>query len=327
MKAKKQEISNEPTVRLQLISSQKSQKASRASSKPWGKEQEVWQQPTVHLEFIPLHAQQEEVWQQPTINLDLVPSHAQQKEVWQQPTVFLEFVPSQIRQQLGMTDLALLQQEQILFVARRPWLRRCCFLAAVFLLSALLLWLQSAFYGVSPQTPNWNGGIQWRECIWAIPVLGASVLCLGWLFFAEREKKQGDSVREIAQLLGYTLLTGAIVTLSMVIPLMIVLVPVLPYGWNRLLVALAVLALGELVVFIILMKTTPRLKGQLLRSEDMGIVPRTGAFDVSIGMTDNGTEMTGFPSHGRAISSRLTGMLVLADMSSMLCKTKPLFSR
>jgi hypothetical protein len=160
--------------------------------------------------------------------------------------------------------------------------------------------------------------------MWVVPVLVTSVLCLGWLFFAEREKKQGDNIREIMQLLGYTFGTGMVVTFSMIIPLMILLSPVLPQGWNRLLIALGILALGECVVCAILMKTTPRLKGQLLRSEDMETVRRPMAFDVTISTTYRGNEVRDLPPRGRVISTRLTGMLVLADMPPEICKTQPL---
>ncbi|HAH00065.1 MAG TPA: hypothetical protein DCL75_14725 [Ktedonobacter sp.] len=305
MRAKKRETWNEPTVRLEIIPPQKPQKASIASPKRSNSEKQG-------------------VWNQPTVLLDLVPSYTQRQEVWNQPTLWLE--PVALAKTQGLRgDSALLQQEPILFVARRPWLRRCLFLGAVFLLSALLLWLQSAFYGISPQAPDWHAGIQWREFIWVVPVLVMSVLCLGWIFFAEREKKPGDNIREIMQLLGYTFSTGAVVTLSMIIPLMILLSPVLPHGWNRLLIALGILALGELVVCTILMKTTPRLKGQLLRSEDMETVRKPMAFDVAIGTTYRGNEVRDLPCYGKAISTPLTGMLVLADMPPELCKTQPLF--
>jgi len=303
MRKKKRELRNEPTVRLEIIPPQKSQKTSPASSKR-------------------LNSNKQEVWTQPTVLLELVPS-LQRQEVWNQPTVWLE--PAALEGTQGLRgDSALLQQEPILFVARRPWLRRCWFLGAVFSLSALLLWLQSAFYGISPQVPDWHRGIQWREFMWVLPVLVVSVLCLGWLFFAEREKKQGDTIREIMQLLGYTFGTGMVVTCSMIVPLMILLSPVIPQGWNRLLIALGILVLGECAVCAILLKTTPRLKGQLLRSEDMETVRRPMAFDVSISTTYRGNEGRGLPQRGRVISTRLTGMLVLADMPPEICQTQPL---
>lgn len=153
---------------------------------------------------------------------------------------------------------------------------------------------------------------------WVVPVLLTSVLCLGWLFFAEREKKQRDTLREILQLLVYTFATGIVVAISIIIPLLVLLTPVLPQGGNRLLLAFGVLAVGEFAVCTILIKTTPRLKGQLLwRSEDMKTVRRPLAFDVSIRTTSLGNQVKDPPLHGRAISTRLTGMLVLADMPTV----------
>jgi len=289
------------------------------------KKQEIWNERTVHLEIMPAQKQQEisgespyqlnskrqEVWNQPTVLLG--PLSTQRQEAWNQPTVRL--MPAALEGTQGLAgDAALLQQEPILFVARRPWLRRCWFLGAMFCISALLLWLQSAFYGISPQVPDWQAGIQWGELIWVVPVLLTSVLCLGWLFFAEREKKQGDTIREILQLLGYTCGTGIVVTISIIIPLLVLLSPVLPQGWNRLLIALGILAVGECAVCAILIKTTPRLKGQLLRSEGMEAARRPLAFDVSIRTAYRTNEVEDVPLRGRAISTRLTGMLVLADM-------------
>ena len=292
------------------------------------KKQEIWNERTVHLEILSaqepqeisgwslyqLNSKRQKVWNQPTVLLG--PLSTQRQDAWNQPTVRL--IPAALQGTQGFAgDAALLQQEPILFVARRPWLRRCWFLGAMFSISALLLWLQSAFYGVAPQVPDWHAGIQWGELIWVIPVLLTSVLCLGWLFFAEREKKQGDTIREILQLLGFTFSTGIVVTISIIIPLLVQLSPVLPQGWNRLLIAIGILAVSEFAVCAILIKTTPKLKGQLLRSEDMEDMHRPLTFDVSIRRAYRSNDVTDLPLRGRAISTRLTGMLVLADMPTV----------
>jgi hypothetical protein len=295
MRTKKQELWNERTVLLEIMPAQKPQEISgRSPYQLNSKSQEVWNQPTVLLGHV----------------------STQRQDAWNQPTVRL--IPPALEGTQGFAgDAALLEQEPILFVARRPWLRRCWFLGAMFSISALLLWLQSTFYGISPRVPDWHAGIQWGELRWVIPVLLTSVLCLGWLFFAEREKKQGDPLREILQLLVYTFGTGIVVAISIIIPLLVLLNPVLPQGGNRLLLAFGMLAVGEFAVCTILIKTTPRLKGQLLRSEDMKTVRRPLAFDVSIRTTSLGNQVKDPPLHGRAISTRLTGMLVLADMPTV----------
>lgn len=292
MRRKKQEIWNERTVRLEIMPAQKPQEiAGRPPYQLNSKRQEVWNRPTVLLDH--LSTQRQDVWNQPTVRL----------------------IPPALEGTQGFAgDAALLGQEPILFVARRPWLRRCWFLGAMFSISALLLWLQSTFYGISPRVPDWHAGIQWGELKWVVPVLLTSVLCLGWLFFAEREKKQGDTLREILRLLVYTCGTGIVVAISIIIPLLVLLSPVLPQGWNRLLLAFCILAVGEFAICAILIKTTPKLKGQLLRSEDMETVRRPLAFDVSIRTAYRGDEVKDPPLRGRAISTRLTGMLVLADM-------------
>jgi hypothetical protein len=292
MRRKKQEIWNERTVRLEIMPAQKPQEISgRPPYQLISKRQEVWNQPTVLLGFLP----------------------TQRQDPWNQPTVRL--MPPELERTQGFTgDAALLEKEPIVFVARRPWLRRCWFLGATFSISALLLWLQSTFYGISPRVPDWHAGIQWGELKWAVPVLLTSVLCLGWLFFTEREKKQGDILREILQLLVYTFGTGIVVAISIIIPLLVLIGPALPQGWNRLLFAFGILAVSEFAICAILIKTTPRLKGQLLRSEDLETVRRPLAFDVFIRTTYSGNEAKDPPLRGRAISTRLTGMLVLADM-------------
>src|SRR5260370_16714776 len=220
MRTKKQEIWNERTVLLEIMPAQKPQEISGRS--PYQ-----------------LNSKRQEAWSQTTVLLGHVST--QRQDAWNQPTVRL--MPPGSEGTHGFAgDAALLQQEPILFVARRPWLRRCWFLGAMFSISALLLWLQSAFYGISPRVPDWHAGIQWGELKWVVPVLLTSVLCLGWLFFAEREKKQGDTLREILQLLVYTFRTGIVVAISIIIPFLVLLTPDLPHVGTPLLLPSAILA-------------------------------------------------------------------------------------
>ncbi len=70
--------------------------------------------------------------------------------------------------------------------------------------------------------------------------------------------KQRSNLYEIAQLLKYA--SGAVVVMMLyiIVPLMILLSLIFPYNWNRLLVALEIVVLGELAIFRILLKTTPK---------------------------------------------------------------------
>jgi len=73
----------------------------------------------------------------------------------------------------------------------------------------------------------------------------------GWL-------KPKGNLYERAQLLMYTTTAGAVMLLYIIIPLMSLLSLIFPYDWNRLLVAFELVALGELTISHILLKTTPR---------------------------------------------------------------------
>ncbi len=64
--------------------------------------------------------------------------------------------------------------------------------------------------------------------------------------------------------------------LYLVIPLLLLLGPVFPYGWNRLLVACGLVALGELAIFSILSNTTPGIERRSLQYNRPG--PRPASF-------------------------------------------------
>jgi apolipoprotein N-acyltransferase len=55
---------------------------------------------------------------------------------------------------------------------------------------------------------------------------------------------------------------AAIFGLYLITPLIILLNAVLPADWNKLIVALTVLMLGEFMILLILIKTTPRHKAK-----------------------------------------------------------------
>lgn len=71
----------------------------------------------------------------------------------------------------------------------------------------------------------------------------------GWL-------KQRSNLYEVAQLLKYSAGAAVVMMLYMIIPLMILLSLIFPYNWNRMLVAFEIVALGELAISRILLKTT-----------------------------------------------------------------------
>ncbi len=70
--------------------------------------------------------------------------------------------------------------------------------------------------------------------------------------------ERGSSFREIPQLIAYTAGASVIVGLYMVIPLMVMLGAFLPETWNRFLIAIEILVLGEFAVCTILMRTTKK---------------------------------------------------------------------
>lgn len=69
-------------------------------------------------------------------------------------------------------------------------------------------------------------------------------------------------LREFPHLIGYMVGAATIFSLYLVIPLIILLDAVLPASLNRLMIAFGILALGELVICLILVKTTPRRKAK-----------------------------------------------------------------
>ena len=70
--------------------------------------------------------------------------------------------------------------------------------------------------------------------------------------------ERGSSLREIPQLIVYTAGASVIVSLYMIIPLMVMLGAFLPETWNRFLIAIEILVLGEFAVCTILMRTTEK---------------------------------------------------------------------
>ena len=74
---------------------------------------------------------------------------------------------------------------------------------------------------------------------------------------ASREKKQGDLL-DIPRFIGYTMGAVAVLGLYLIIPLMILLNAILPSTWNRLFVALGILAVGEMLICTVLAKTIPK---------------------------------------------------------------------
>lgn len=68
--------------------------------------------------------------------------------------------------------------------------------------------------------------------------------------------EQSTSRKEIPQLIAYTAGASVIVGLYMVIPLMVMLGAFLPETWNKFLIAIEILVLGEFAVCTILMRTT-----------------------------------------------------------------------
>ena len=92
----------------------------------------------------------------------------------------------------------------------------------------------------------------------------------------EREPRWKNPLFEKLRLPLYTLGSSAVMTLYLVVPLLLLLSPVFPYGWNRLLVACGLVALGELAIFSILSKTTPGIERRALQYSRPG--PRPVSF-------------------------------------------------
>ena len=79
---------------------------------------------------------------------------------------------------------------------------------------------------------------------------------------AETSPARRSSLGESISLVGYMVGAAAIFGLYLIIPLIILLNAFLPADWNKLIVALTVLMLGEFVILLILIKTTPRHKAK-----------------------------------------------------------------
>ncbi|SRR5216683_4724542 len=79
---------------------------------------------------------------------------------------------------------------------------------------------------------------------------------------AETLPARRSSLGELISLVGYMVGAAAIFDLYLIIPLMVLLSAILPATWNKLIVALPVLMLGELAILLILVKTTPRRKAR-----------------------------------------------------------------
>ncbi len=75
------------------------------------------------------------------------------------------------------------------------------------------------------------------------------------------------NLSEIRQLVLYTAGGLAVMALYLIAPLMIILRVIFPYNWNRLLVACALVAMCELAIYTILVKTTPPHERHLHQTE------------------------------------------------------------
>jgi hypothetical protein len=71
-----------------------------------------------------------------------------------------------------------------------------------------------------------------------------------------------STLRELPHLAGYIVGAATILTLYLIIPFLILLNATVPSNWNKLLIALGILALGECIICLILIKTTPRHKAK-----------------------------------------------------------------
>jgi hypothetical protein len=70
--------------------------------------------------------------------------------------------------------------------------------------------------------------------------------------------QQRTTFSDVCHFVGYVVGTTTILSLYMIIPLLILLHATLPSNWNKLMIALGILALAELVICTILIKTIPR---------------------------------------------------------------------
>ncbi len=101
-------------------------------------------------------------------------------------------------------------------------------------------------------SPKSWGGIQYTSWLYDQETRRLSV--------ATATAKHKTTFDDILHFFGYTAGATTIISLYMIIPLMILLNAVLPNTWNKLLLALGILALVEFMICIILAKTTPRSK-------------------------------------------------------------------
>src|SRR5581483_5798422 len=96
-----------------------------------------------------------------------------------------------------------------------------------------------------------------------------------------RKRKKG--LYEMVQLLQYTVSAVAVMVAYIVVPLIIILRSTFPYVWSQWLIPFELLAVGELVIFNILLKTTPKHDNQspgYARQEAMrrAIIPELRGF-------------------------------------------------
>lgn len=116
--------------------------------------------------------------------------------------------------------------------------------------------------------------------------------------------------RDITRLLAYTLGALVIITVYLIIPLMVVLSTILYDNWSRLVVALGLLAMGEIVVLTILVKTTQRERREAIR--------KPADFDVEINTAHLGNGDTELSLAGHATDVNRTGVGVLVESERLV---------
>jgi hypothetical protein len=72
---------------------------------------------------------------------------------------------------------------------------------------------------------------------------------------AEARSQSVTIFKHFRESVGFTLLAAAVIAVYMIVPLMTTLIPILPEAWGRLLVALEILGLVELIICRILVVT------------------------------------------------------------------------
>ncbi len=113
------------------------------------------------------------------------------------------------------------------------------------------------------------------------------------------------TLRDVTRLLAYTLGALATVTIYLIIPLMVVLSTILHDNWSRLVVALGLLAMGEIVVVIVLVRTTQRERREAIR--------KPANFDVEMNTARPGNGDTEFSLSGHAVNASRTGVGILVE--------------